>query len=375
MFENYTYLQIFIIVIILILFGIFSYNNMSNALIQVIISLIILLLMGYIGYNIYLIELQNMFQGENDIRKEITILNGTYDFSNSESKFNTTDKSEINFKDIRPSTKQDGGAEYSYNFWLYIDQDKLREISQYDKKDIILFLKGEKNLYYNTKTNHNCGNINTPKNPVIITKNPLVRLSGDGRKIVIEYNNIYTSDSYQNNSKYNESDDACKNIPISDWNKRNKNMLGIYDIEFNNKWFMVTVVMKEVADSNNVLSYNRASCKMYINGVKLLDKKVETKYITNVHSATLKNNSSPFYINPVLPDTIVKSTKNPYNRVTQGNVLKMSDIKYFNYAINEEIITSLYNRGFNSEVATIETKLAKNVVTVDDMEYNKIKEL
>jgi hypothetical protein len=138
---------------------------------------------------------------------------------------------------------------------------------------------------------------------------------------------------------------------------------------------MVTVVMKEVADSNNVLSYNRASCKMYINGVKLLDKKVESKYITNVYSATLKNNSSPFYINPVLPDTIIKSTKNPYNRVTQGNVLKMSDIKYFNYAINEEMITSLYNRGFNSEVATIETKLAKNIVTVDDMEYNKIKEL
>ena len=375
MFENYTYLQIFIITIILILLGIFSYNNMNNALIQVIISLIILLLMGYIGYNIYLIELQNMFQGENDIRKEITILNGTYDFSSSESKFNTTDKTELNFKDIRPSTKQNGGAEYSYNFWIYIDQDKLRDIDQYQKKDIILFLKGEKNLYYNNKSNYNCANINTPNNPVIITKNPLVRLSGDGRKIVIEYNNIYTSDSYQHATKYTETDDACKNVSVSDWNNKNKNMLGIYDIEFNNKWFMVTVVMKEVADSDNVLSMNRASCKMYINGVKLLDRKVETKYLTNVYSATLKNNSSPFYINPQLPASIIKPTKNPYNRVTEGNVLKLSDIKYFNYAINEEMITSLYNKGFNSEVATIDTKLTKNMVTVDDMEYNKIKEL
>jgi hypothetical protein len=121
MFENYTYLQIFVITIIVLLLGIFSYNNMNNALIQVIISLIILLLMGYIGYNIYLIELQNMFQGENDIRKEVIILNGTYDFSNHESKFNTIDKTQVNFKDIRPSTKQDGGAEYSYNFWIYIN--------------------------------------------------------------------------------------------------------------------------------------------------------------------------------------------------------------------------------------------------------------
>ena len=375
MFENYTYLQIFVITIIVLLLGIFSYNNMNNALIQVIISLIILLLMGYIGYNIYLIELQNMFKGENDLRKEVIILNGTYDFSNNESKFNTIDKTEINFKDIRPSTKQDGGAEYSYNFWIYIDQEKMRKMTNYEDKDIILFLKGEKNLYYNNKTNYNCGNIKTTKNPVIITKNPLVRLSGDGSRIVIEYNNIYTSDSYQNNSKYNESEEACKNVVINDWNNRNKNMLGIYNIEFNNKWFMVSIVMKEVADSNNVLSYNRASCKMYINGVKLLDRKVETKYITNIYSATLKNNSSPFYINPILSENVVKPTKNPYNRVTEVNALKMSDIKYFNYAINEEMITSLYNKGFNSEVATIDTRLTKNMVTVDDMEYNKIKEL
>ena len=92
-------------------------------------------------------------------------------------------------------------------------------------------------------------------------------------------------------------------------------MLGIWDIEFSNKWFMVTIVMKEVADSNNVLAYNRASCKMYVNGVKLLDKKVETKYVNNVYSATFKNNSSPLYVNPVFTPDIVKESKNPYNKV------------------------------------------------------------
>ena len=90
-------------------------------LIQVIISLIILLLMGYVGYNIYLIELQNMFRGESDIRKEVAILSGTYDFSNSEAKYNTIDKTQLNFKDIKPSINQEGGAEYSYNCWLFID--------------------------------------------------------------------------------------------------------------------------------------------------------------------------------------------------------------------------------------------------------------
>jgi hypothetical protein len=57
----------------------------------------------------------------------------------------------------------------------------------------------------------------------------------------------------------------------------------------------------------------------------------------------------------------------------------MSDIKYYNYAINEDMITSLYNKGFNSDIAvttTIDNKIAKyNMVSVDDMEYNVIKEL
>ena len=97
-------------------------------LVQVIIALIILLLMGYIGYNIYLIELQNMFQGENDLRKEVVILSGVYDYSNSEVKYNTSDKSNITFKDIKPSINQEGGAEYSYNFWINIDQEVLKEM-------------------------------------------------------------------------------------------------------------------------------------------------------------------------------------------------------------------------------------------------------
>lgn len=349
-------------------------------LVQVIISLVILLLMGYIGYNIYLIELQNMFQGENDIRKEVNILSGTYDFNNSEVKFNTTDPSALNYKNIKPSINQEGGAEYSYNFWLNIDQQKLKSIDGSTDpdmmKDIILFLKGEKNLYYNNKTNFNCANTLTPSNPIILTKNPLIRLSGDGTKLAIDYNNIYSSDSYQHGSKYNDCTYLGSN---ADWKKKNKNILGIYDIEFNNKWFMVSIVMREVADSNNILSLNRASCKMYINGVKLLDKKVETKYNSLRYSATFRNNASHFYINPRINETIVKKTMNPYKEVSAETALRTADVKYYNYAINEEMITSLYNKGFNTEVAVTSTndnKLSKyNLVSVDDMEDNKIKVL
>ena len=65
----------------------------GNPLLQVIIALIILLLMGYVAYNIYVIELHNMFKGDNNIKKEIDIIQGVYDFqSNGEWKYNTINK-------------------------------------------------------------------------------------------------------------------------------------------------------------------------------------------------------------------------------------------------------------------------------------------
>ena len=350
-----------------------------NPLIQVIISLIILLLMGYIGYNIYLIELQNMFKGENDIRKEVSLLSGVYDFINSEAKYNTYDKTQLNFKDVKPSINQEGGAEYSYNFWLFTDHDKLKKEGGNKDKDTILFLKGEKYLYYNDKSNYNCSTSNAKNNTIVVlTKNPLVRLSADGKSLAVEYNNVYNADSYKQGSVYKR---CAKLKDTGDWKSKNNNMLGIYDIDFNNKWFMVTIIMKEVADSNNIISVNRASCKIYINGSKLFDKKVETKYNKDLVSATLKNNNSPFYINPDVSKSVSGSAgiESPYNKIAEENTLKIADIKYYNYAISEDMISSLYNKGFNTEIAvtsTIDNKLSKyNMVSVDDMEDNEIKAL
>lgn len=207
--------------------------------------------MGYVAYNIYLIELRHMFKGNNDIRKETEIINGIYDFSLPEVKFNTINKSHMYYRDISPSINQQGGAEYSYNFWLYVDQNGLNNLKEtatadINKKDIILFYKGEKAIYYN-KNNYNCQYKMQGGNNYInlITKNPLVRIKHDGTSLAIDYNNILSPDSYQNNSMYKKCEYRGSEL---EWNEKNKNMLGIYDITFNNKWFMVTIVIKEVAE-------------------------------------------------------------------------------------------------------------------------------
>lgn len=354
---------------------------------QIIISLIVLLLMGYVAYNIYLIELQNMFNGENNIRREVDIIEGVFDFnSNKEWKYNTNNKMHNNYLPIKSSINQQGGAEYSYNFWLYVNKEKLEKYN-HERKDIALLLKGEKIFYYNVN-NYNCSARSTDETiiPTLLTKNPLIRINHNGSKLAVDYNNILSPDSYQYNSSYEE----CSQTQAgANWETKNKNLLGIWDIPFDGKWFMITVVMKEVADSANILAINRAMCKIYMNGMLVFDDKVETKYgveLNNVHSATHKDNRSPLYINPALTDIISRDANNGVNldqffdttKLSEDNVLKMGDIKYFNYAISEDMINEFYNKGLNKSKAVKKEKVSvdyNKMVPFYELEDSSIKQL
>jgi hypothetical protein len=383
-----------------------------NPVTQVIIALIILLLMGYVAYNIYLIELHHMFKGNNDIRKETEIFNGIIDFNDiRELKYNTKNRAHEKYRDISPSINQQGGAEYTYNFWLYVDQGRITQLKNDSNKDILLFLKGEKQFYYNNDFNYNCMFKSTDnskiKHPVLLTKNPLVRLSSDGKNLAVDYNNILSPDSYQNNSKYNRCDNIDNNKP---WWDRNKNMIGVYDIEFSNKWFMVTIVMKEIADNNNILTKNRAICRIYINGLLIFENKVETIYGSNqdIYSATFKNNNSPLYINPIFNmkySATSKGRKTPgdasniiernlpyldmnlikydekYNNENPNDIsgiIKMGDLKYYNYALEADAINQLFRNGLKNVKLDVhkEAKYTNlNMLSAYELEKNEIKEL
>jgi hypothetical protein len=381
-----------------------------NPVTQVIIALIILLLMGYVAYNIYLIELQHMFKGNNDIRKETEVFSGIIDFNDiKELKYNTKNRAHEKYRDISPSINQQGGAEYTYNFWLYVDQSRIQQLNNDYNKDILLILKGEKQFYYNNNFNYNCmfksGESGNNRHPILLTKNPLIRLSSDGKNLAVDYNNILSPESYQNNSKYNRCDSVDNNKP---WWDRNKNMIGVYDIEFSSKWFMVTVVMKEIADNNNILTKNRAICRIYINGLLVFENKLETIYGSNqdIYSATFKNNNSPLYINPIFnmksggvsgrseSAATTKKTQNiPYFDISTAKydekyntdnpndisgIVKMGDLKYYNYALEDDAINQLFRTGLKNVKLDV-NKEAKynslNMLSSYELEKNQIKEL
>lgn len=354
---------------------------LDSPLIQVLISLILLLFLGYFAYYVYLIELEEMMKfNESKIRKKVTIMDGIYDFNKPENSYETTDASKKSFRDINPSINQEGGSEYSYNFWLYIDKQKLNEIYRTDsKKDIVLFLKGEKKLYY-SNMNKNCSNksVSDMSYYNVMIKNPLVRLglNNDKNAIVVEANNIYNPDSYKNRANSSKS---CLSIDSSNWMNKNDNLIGVYDLDFDKRWFMVTIIMKEVADSNNILMKNRASCKMYINSMIVLDTKMETYYQDTPYSATFKNNKSPLLVNPSF-SSFKQKFQNIYgnhSKINKAEIIKMADLFYFNYALTEPEITQLYSNGFSkSEVDDPSIEDPRyDLVSNDEMEKIQIKEI
>jgi len=61
-----------------------------------------------------------------------------------------------------------------------------------------------------------------------------------------------------------------------------------------------------------------------------------------------------------------------------GNILRMADLKYYNYAIDQDMINSIYRKGFYKDVITSTTLINKQkhyVLSQYELDNNKIKEL
>jgi hypothetical protein len=315
---------------------------MINTLFQIILSTFLVLLLAFIGYSIFNRDLFNALLKMNTIKKEIRLLDGLYNYGLGQTYYDTINPYDGRYIDFTPSVNQSGGAEYSYNFWLYLDKAKLKENSVSDK---ILFFKGTKTpVYYNYKETGNCMVYNKP---YFLVKNPLIRLADHGDSIIIEYNTLTNPDALNSDGKTIDDTNNCFS------GKNNDNMLGIYNLDdnlYNKQFFMVTVVLKETSSSNDILYKNNTNCKMYINGTLVLDRNISSPYNSNVGSTAMRFNKGRFWINP--KSTIVDGASNDGILSTENSLL-MSNLFYYNYALDIIKISKLYDKGFNKNTAAL----------------------
>lgn len=357
---------------------------MLNLIFQILLGIFIVLIMGFIAYSIFDREYLSSIRIYNTNKKETKIFKGIYPFSSTAIKVETVDKNNPYYTDINPSVNQNGGAEYSYNFWLYfnIKEGYIEQSAGSDQKFIILFYKGVKQLVPYKQHKLSCdsetGEYNTHSNkPYILVKNPLVKINNDGSQLIVEYNNINNPDSFNSSAVKLNCTDVKSEMYLT-----NSNKLGIKDINtemYNKTWNMITIVLQESPSNEEKLFSNRTNCKIYFNSTLITDRSTYNNDIATFEndisvSTVMKNNIGNLYINPkfIINDDIISNVLDITDKdnITKDCPLKIANMSYYNYALNDSEIVQIYNKGFDKKMTPIITEDNTKIVNGTKIPYS-----
>lgn len=339
---------------------------MLLTLVQVLIALVIVIVLFVIAFYIYNREYISAIQTASQLQKRVDIFKGIKDLKiNNNELYDTSDKTHPTYKDIQMSVNQKGGAEFTYNFWLYKDNSinltpdtiPLKTDQGLRTDDIVLLLKGIKKTYTYRSL---CGNTKTD----VVVKCPLIKLQSDLDVLTVEVNTLGNPDNVHESSRSTCNDSS------KDWKKLNSHILAVEGLtkpNFDKKWFMVTVVMQDVTPLDPLPFRNRVRVLVYINGVLELDRYVEGRLGSVADDATvIRQNKSALHVAPAIPLQRVGGTTTtvtiPSNIPDKS--LYMADLSYHNYALPIEEIKSLFSAGFTKSVApsVADTENTRNVI-------------
>jgi len=342
---------------------------MLEIIIQVVLAILLLLIMAILAYSIYDREYINNISLYNTNRKKTLILDGIYPYSEHMIRVETINRLDPNYFDLNPSINQNGGAEYTFNFWLYynlMDQNNLIDTGSGNtqNKYIILFTKGDLNLLNYNQFDYACDTKNNKK--YLLIKNPLVKLKNDGTELIVEYNNINYPDTFNS---------SARKIGTCTSTIQNQNKLGIKEIDniaYNKTWNMITIVMQENPKNEDELFVNRTNCKVYFNATLIADRSTLNNALSDennadIYSTVMKKNSGNLYINPnynlityggLSSDDYTSGSlqrKKESDGLTDDIPLKIANLSYYNYSLNHDEILKLYKNKFNTKLAKFST--------------------
>lgn len=337
---------------------------------QVIFAVSLVILLFIIGFSIYNMEFLNAVRSSGLTKSKVEIFKGVKDFKQITGEiYNTQDKNSGSYREIVPSYNQQAGAEYSYNFWLYIDKSQYADCkssmsskadpgftkdSLADKNQTILFMKGVPKY---TSYKNICG---VNKKDVMI-KNPLVKLEQCGNNLTVEFNTMQSTDAINENAP-----NTCgQNGSWKDANSHKITLSGLTlgdpDLRFDRKWNMFSIIIQDTFPTDPYPIRNKVRCRIYVNGLLELDRYVDGKLSTAEQNdktpTVLKFNKGHLYINPEI--SITESASRPgadpltftTYRPVEDHKLMMADLNYFNYALTPTELDELFTNGFEKSFA------------------------
>jgi hypothetical protein len=342
------------------------------ALLQVFAAIVVVVSLLVIAYWQFDKDKVTALRASGKLKQEVVIFEGIKDFNSSVNEvYDTYDPASGSYKNLMPSINQQAGIEYSYNFWLYMDQNKLKTVigdssirettgvrpygglttvtnGSLQLSPVVLLMRGDPNMY-NYKLV--CDETNTKLD--VLLKNPMIKLEHGGDVISVEFNTIDKPDAVKNcNSAYGT------------WEVANSHKVGIKGIvnqqakELDKKWFMVTVVIQETIPTMSLAHRYQTQCSIYINGKLKTNQSVQGRQSDTPQSspinAPVRQPTGHLYVNKILMNGNNKYSleiSKDGSSSARDNSLMMANLSYFNYALGEGDVNNLFAKRFARKVA------------------------
>jgi hypothetical protein len=341
-----------------------------NIFLQFTLAIIVVVALFAAAFAVYSSELIKEAQTKHTPKQRIDIFKGIKDLKTSNNEvYNTSDDKSPTYKNLELSINRLGGAEFTYNFWLYkpnpptttaSDLVSTPEDKFMDDTDIVLLLRGSKRktAFYNVC--NVMGKVadaanKRPDTRNILVKCPLIKLqrnttiaNGDMDVLAVELNTQMRPDGVRELSR-----DMCNPGELGTWAKFNQHKLAVTGLNAQNfveKWFMVTVVIRDTNPIDRLPIRNKIVVQIYINGVLELERYVDNGIgqLTSDQASILRQNFGPLH---VAPFDINGADKPTAVRGASGQSIYMADLSYHNYALSPDEIALLYSAGYTKTVA------------------------
>lgn len=334
---------------------------------QILFALCLVILFFVIGFAVYNYEFLRAMKSSGVTRQRVDIFSGVKDLSTTNTEvYDTKNTASASYRAIDTSYNQDSGTEFTYNFWLYLDNTLYGSTnpttaptlspdvgitSDNIESQTILFTKGSQTLstYKNV-----CGANKTD----IMVKAPLVKLEENGKNLTIEFNTLQGPEAVKA-----DAPNVCAE-QTSDWMIANAHKITLRNFnspELDKRWNMITVVIEDTSPTDPIPYRYKARCRVYINSLLELDKYVDGKLLSNTSGpltrgeySTVKTNTGYFYVAPKVSITTGGTTKTTKLPVANDiKKLMLADLTYFNYALPQAEIDAEQSKGVSNKVALI----------------------
>lgn len=341
--------------------------------VQVIAAIALSIVLFVIAFSIYNMETVRAIQEAGKIKRQTVVFKGVKDIAiNKDESYNTLDPSHPTFRNLGMSVNQKGGAEYTYNFWMYVSSEAFPEnpsrpnttntdhgltrrsndnypiLTNPNTQPLVLLLRGSKKAY--PYKNLCSSSTDTEMKVDVLVKNPLIKLENNGDVLTVEINTQQSPDGVKEKSR-----DTCDERN-TDWEYMNSYRVSLKGFaekdELKDKWYMVTVVVQDTYPTDPLPLRNKVRTRIYINGVLELDKYLDGKLGETSGSASiLKNNYGNLHVVPDIKYGNTSVTANGALNSAYAGQIRMADLSYFNYAMDIAEITDLFSSGFTKSMA------------------------